>query len=82
MDSLEECDGHKVFYDKQEEQLMYQTEKEVERITQLCAGCQSLIWTSFDIAYRMAVINPYKLNKISETKGVVLIDELDMHLYP
>ncbi len=82
MDFMEECEGHKVFYDKQEEQLMYQTGNEVLTITQLSAGYQSLIWTVLDIAYRMAVLNPYKLEKIAETKGVVLIDELDMHLHP
>ena len=36
----------------------------------------------FDIAYRMAVLNPSKLDKIAETAGVVLIDEIDMHLHP
>lgn len=82
MDCMEERGGHKIFYDKQEEQLMYQTEKAVEPIGQLSAGYQSLIWTVFDIAYRMAVLNPHKLDKIAETKGVVLIDELDMHLHP
>lgn len=82
MDCMEERKGHKVFYDKQEEQLMYQAGNEVEPIVQLSAGYQSLIWTVFDIAYRMAVLNPHKLDKIAETKGVVLIDELDMHLHP
>ena len=49
---------------------MYQTEKEVELITQLCAGSQSLIWTVFDITYRMAVINPYILKKLVRQKGL------------
>lgn len=82
MDYMEEGEGHKVYYDKQEEQLMYQAKETVEPITQLSAGYQSLIWSVFDIAYRMAVLNPYKLENIALTKGVVLIDELDMHLHP
>ena len=35
-----------------------------------------------DIAFRMAVLNPFKLEAIAETCGIVLIDELDMHLHP
>ena len=82
MNYMEESPDHKVFYDKQEEQLMYQTNSELLPIVQLSAGYQSLIWTVFDIAYRMAVLNPDKKERIAETKGVVLIDELDMHLHP
>ena len=36
----------------------------------------------FDIAYRMAILNPMKKEKITDTCGVVLIDEIDMHLHP
>lgn len=36
-----------------------------------------------DIAYRMAVLNPQLLDNILEkTPGIVLIDEIDMHLHP
>ncbi|MCI5730700.1 MAG: AAA family ATPase [Eubacterium sp.] len=36
-----------------------------------------------DIAYRMAVLNPQLLeNILEETPGIVLIDEVDMHLHP
>lgn len=36
-----------------------------------------------DIAYRMAVLNPQLLDNIlDKTSGVVLIDEIDMHLHP
>ena len=36
-----------------------------------------------DIAYRMAVLNPWLLeNVLSETTGIVLIDEVDLHLHP
>ena len=48
----------------------------------MSAGFQSLIWMVFDIAYRMAVLNPDKKEKIALTRGIVLIDELDMHLHP
>lgn len=82
MDFMEEKEGHIVFYDKQEEQMMYKSDELIQPIEHLSAGYQSLIWTVFDIAYRMAVLNPSKLDKIAETAGVVLIDEIDMHLHP
>ncbi len=82
MDNMEGAEGHEVFYDKQEEQLMYRMEEEIHPINQLSAGYQSLIWMAFDIAYRMAVLNPEKKQDIVQTKGVALIDELDMHLHP
>ena len=37
----------------------------------------------FDIAYRMAVLNPDLLENVVEmTPGIVLIDEIDLHLHP
>ena len=81
MDIMEDSEGHEVFYDKQEEQLMYKVDNTILPIMQLSAGYQSLVWMAFDIAYRMAVLNPIK-EYIAETKGVVLIDEIDMHLHP
>lgn len=82
MDLLEESEEHEVFYDKQEGQMMYRKDNKVLSIEQLSAGYQSVIWIVFDIAYRMAILNPEKKEKIAETKGVVLIDEIDMHLHP
>ncbi len=36
-----------------------------------------------EIAYRCVVLNGYKNEKaISETKGIVMIDEIDLHLHP
>ena len=82
MDIMEEREGHEVFYDRQSEQLMYKVNDNATPIMQLSSGYQSLIWMAFDIAYRMAVLNPDKREHIAETSGVVLIDEIDMHLHP
>ena len=35
-----------------------------------------------DIASRMAKLNPQLLDKVLESPGVILIDEIDMHLHP
>lgn len=52
-------------------------------INQLSDGYKSTISLVADIAYRMAVLNPQLLGDIcSETDGVVLIDEVDLHLHP
>lgn len=49
----------------------------------LSDGLKITISMVADIAYRMAVLNPQLLNNIlEETPGIVLIDEVDMHLHP
>lgn len=77
-----ECQDIYVFYDKQSEELLYQMKDTVTPISMLSAGYQSLIWMIFDIAYRMAVLNPAFVEHICEAPGLVLIDELDVHLHP
>lgn len=71
-----------IFYDKRSEELMYRKNGTVVPISVLSAGYQSLIWMVFDIAYRMAALNPFLAEDISQTPGLVLIDELDVHLHP
>lgn len=71
-----------VEYDAVSDELVYSTRDKMLPLRSLSSGYQSLIWMIFDIAYRMAVLNPNLLEKIYETPGVVLIDELDMHLHP
>ena len=73
---------YEVFYDNQVQELMYQENNFILPVSNLSAGYQSLIWMVFDIAYRMAVLNPFLMHRITDTNGVVLIDELDMHLHP
>lgn len=52
-------------------------------INQLSDGYKSTISLVADIAYRMAVLNPQLLgNACKETDGIVLIDEVDLHLHP
>jgi len=82
MHEMEQQGEYKILYDKQTGKLMLQTEKITYPIEDLSSGYQSLVWMVFDIAYRMAVLNPDKKDKITETAGVVLIDEIDLHLHP
>lgn len=52
-------------------------------ISQLSDGYKCTISLVADIAYRMAVLNPHLLGNVcTETDGIVLIDEVDLHLHP
>jgi predicted ATP-binding protein involved in virulence len=52
-------------------------------IDQLSDGYKSTISLVADIAYRMAVLNPQLLGDVCQkTDGIVVIDEVDLHLHP
>lgn len=72
-----------IFYDKRTEELLYSNEEETLPIRLLSSGFRDLLGIVFDIAYRMAVLNSDLLENIPElTPGIVLIDEIDLHLHP
>ena len=72
----------KISYSRVFEDIVYsERDKEEIPIQYLSAGYQSLLWMSVDRAYRLALLNPGQLD-FSLATGVVLIDELDMHLHP
>lgn len=49
----------------------------------LSDGYRNIVRLAADIAYRAIKLNPHLgENAVKETEGVVLIDELDMHLHP
>jgi len=44
---------------------------------------KTIVRLTADIAYRAIILNPHLgENAVKETEGVVLIDEIDMHLHP
>lgn len=50
---------------------------------QLSEGIRSVLGMVMDIAYRCCILNSHLgKNAIKETEGIVLIDEVDMHLHP
>lgn len=71
-----------VFYDKRSDELMCRIKNEVLPLRFLSSGYRSLIGMVFDIAYRMAVLNPDMRKDISLSPGIILIDELELHLHP
>ncbi len=49
----------------------------------LSDGYRNMIGMVADIAYRMATLNPQlEAEVIKQTEGIVLIDEIDLHLHP
>ena len=52
-------------------------------LSQMSAGYKSTISLVADIAYRMAILNPQLGTAVlRDTDGIVLIDEVDLHLHP
>lgn len=51
-------------------------------IDSLSDGVKSMFALMADIAYRCSKLNPHFSNASQETNGIVLIDEIDMHLHP
>lgn len=49
----------------------------------LSDGLRTMAAMVAEIAYRCVVLNPHLgINAVKESKGIVLIDEIDMHLHP
>ncbi len=49
---------------------------------QLSDGVKAMLSLTADIAYRCVQLNPYLASPTEETNGIVLIDEIDLHLHP
>lgn len=86
--SITKCNDAKVQFnmDTNEIDVIY-TNQSNEKIripvSQLSDGYKCTISLIADIAYRMAILNPQLLeNVLEETTGIVLIDEIDLHLHP
>lgn len=68
-------------YSPQFDELVYTEDKVEMPISKLSAGYQSLLWMIMDLAYRVCMLNP-ELESRDRLRGIVLIDEIDMHLHP
>lgn len=61
--------------------LVYYDGKNRKPLYNLSSGYHSLLCMIMELAYRAVSLNP-ALNNFKELEGVVLIDEIDMHLHP
>ncbi len=69
-----------ISYSVAHKDLVYRSDALTVPISYLSAGYQSVLWMIMDIAYRLCTLNPE--SDLSKSKGIVLIDEIDMHLHP
>lgn len=70
-----------IYYSPQFTELVYKDDKSEMPISKLSAGYQSLLWMVMDLAYRVCMLNPELKNR-EQITGIVLIDEIDLHLHP
>ena len=70
-----------IYYSLQFDELVYKDKRTEMPISKLSAGYQSLLWMIMDLAYRVCMLNPELAGK-EQINGVVLIDEIDLHLHP
>ena len=65
-------------------EVSYRKNNEIEKLPlhMFSDGIRITLTMVADIATRMAKLNPQLLDNVLETPGVILIDEIDMHLHP
>lgn len=75
-----------IFYGIEEDQLMAMrstSQHEILPFNYLSDGQRNIIGIVADIAYRCVLLNPYlEIDAAIKSSGIVLIDELDLHLHP
>ena len=58
-------------------------QKEVFKVAQLSDGIKNMLGLVADIAYRCVLLNAHlQANAATQTRGIIMIDEVDMHLHP
>lgn len=78
----------RVFFDVEEDMLCLETitdngRKKSIYWNMLSDGYRNVIAMSADLAYRCVTLNPHLgIHAAAEAEGIVLIDELDLHLHP
>ena len=70
-----------VEYTRDFEDITYTENGKTMPVNYLSAGYQSLLWMLMEISFRIALLNP-EMSNYSQAEGIVLIDEIDMHLHP
>ncbi len=79
--ALENCIGFK--FDIEKSRVIVEFKDKTVPFEHLSDGQRTILGLFCDIARRAAILNPHLGGEANEkTKGVVLIDELDLHLHP
>jgi predicted ATP-binding protein involved in virulence len=83
--AIRNCIGkvENVYWDIAADQLAIEQEKRVRWFRQLSDGYRNMLGMVADIAERCVTLNPQLgADAVEQTPGVVLIDEIDLHLHP
>ncbi|HQU43324.1 MAG TPA: AAA family ATPase [Pirellulales bacterium] len=76
-------EAEKVYFDVKRDQLMLELPQQPFPFSYLSDGFRNMVAMAADIAVRCATLNPQlRETAAAETRGVVLIDEIDLHLHP
>lgn len=70
-----------IYYSRKKEDMVYRENGQAIPINFMSAGYQSLLWMIMDMAFRLAQENP-SIDDYRKVPGIVMIDEIDMHLHP
>lgn len=72
------------FFDIGEDKILIELEKEgIVRFDDLSDGFRNMVAMVADISHRCSKLNPHLGSKAAKlTQGIILIDELDLHLHP
>jgi predicted ATP-binding protein involved in virulence len=72
------------YHDTDEDQIMIDLDHEgLMPFNYLSDGFRNMVAMAADIAYRASLLNPhYGVDAARSTTGIVLIDEIDLHLHP
>lgn len=83
--SIKNCmkEWQDIYFDFVEDDLLAVSGRQTLPFRLLSDGQRNMLATVADIAHRAAILNPH-LNEqvLTHTSGVVLIDEIDLHLHP
>ena len=78
----QEAENPTIFYSSEVGNVVYDNGKEAVAIYHLSDGYQSVLCLIMELAYRVVMLNPNIDPALREQEGIVLIDEIDIHLHP
>ena len=79
---MEDCNEEKkIVWNKKNSELSFKEHKMSFPIEKLSSGYKQMIHLIVDLAFRAVSLNPY-INSTKNISGIVLIDEIDLHLHP
>ena len=73
--------GSNIYFDSEIWSLAYFDGNNKQPLYNLSSGYQSILCLIMELAYRTVLLNP-TLDNFEKLEGIVIIDEIDMHLHP